>query len=274
MDLLCFIETYKKGKVILLIWKTDKILKYKNWDIPLGEEIESDNPIKLDSSIKKFVKDIIIPFLDLKRELFVDGFITALAAKWIFETKNTLYNNGKISLLDVGFGDLRLLKKLRRCREIIYFGIDISLDSYRFEKYFRNDQNVALASVTKIPVEDNSFDIVVSTEVLEHISQIDKAIKEIYRVLKPGGSFFVSIPNNYCYKYKIKGPHADHCNNWTYREFLTYILNFGFELVKSTMRGIWIPLPLWITKTSYQLPFSSKKECYNTNFFYIFKKIC
>ncbi len=41
-----------------------------------------------------------------------------------------------------------------------------------------------------LPMENNSFDSVVSTWTLCSIVNIDKALKEIYRVLKPGGNFF------------------------------------------------------------------------------------
>jgi ubiquinone/menaquinone biosynthesis C-methylase UbiE len=41
-----------------------------------------------------------------------------------------------------------------------------------------------------LPMEDNSFDSVVSTWTLCSIANVDKALQEIYRVLKPGGRFF------------------------------------------------------------------------------------
>lgn len=41
-----------------------------------------------------------------------------------------------------------------------------------------------------LPMEDNSFDSVVSTWTLCSIAKVEQALKEIYRVLKPGGRFF------------------------------------------------------------------------------------
>ena len=46
----------------------------------------------------------------------------------------------------------------------------------------------------KIPFEDNTFDIVISEEVMEHIQDYNKALDEVYRVLKPGGIYIFTIP--------------------------------------------------------------------------------
>ena len=103
--------------------------------------------------------------------------------------------------------------------------------------------------------------------------EIDTAVNEIRRTAMPGAVFICSIPNNYCYKYDKKGPHTGHINNWTYDGFIEYMKKNGFELIDGFMKGKWIPFPLWMTKTSYQLPISSKSEYHNTNFFYVFKVV-
>lgn len=55
----------------------------------------------------------------------------------------------------------------------------------------------------KLPMPDNYADLVILTEVLEHVSNISKTIKEATRILKPGGHAFVSCPN---YLYPVE-PH-------------------------------------------------------------------
>lgn len=47
---------------------------------------------------------------------------------------------------------------------------------------------------TKLPFADNTFDCVVTSEVLEHIQDDVTAISELVRVLKPGGSLGVTVP--------------------------------------------------------------------------------
>lgn len=53
---------------------------------------------------------------------------------------------------------------------------------------------VAQADVTRLPFADGCFDAVVCSEVLEHIENNRAAIRELVRVLKPGGDLVVTVP--------------------------------------------------------------------------------
>lgn len=78
-------------------------------------------------------------------------------------------------------------------------GVDISEEAISFSKktYKADDLNFLVGSATSIPVEDNSIDIVVSFETLEHLSGEDqtKFLKEIDRVLTHDGVLIMSTPN-------------------------------------------------------------------------------
>ncbi len=58
-------------------------------------------------------------------------------------------------------------------------------------------------------IPDNRFDVVVCTEVLEHVRNPFDAVNEIYRITKPGGSIYISTPFNF----RIHGPLPD---NWRF----------------------------------------------------------
>lgn len=62
-----------------------------------------------------------------------------------------------------------------------------------------NIHNVKLiaCSAEALPFEDDSFDMVYSSHVLEHIPDQEKALNEIYRVLKPGGIHFCVVPTSF-----------------------------------------------------------------------------
>jgi len=220
-----------------------------------------------DSGLIYVVKSIGWPFLSLRNYWLVDGFIEREIGKLIKK-----YLNRDSVFLEVGCGDMGLKRYLPK--DAYYNAFDISLSEFFLMKASRDRKriNIALCSAEEIPLASNTASLIVSTEVLEHIRNIDKAMKEIRRVLKKDGFFIVSIPNNYCHKYRIKGPHEDHINNWTFEGFRKYVESAGFKTVESFMRGYWIPISPWLTPTSYQLPIASKKEYFNTNFFYVFQK--
>ena len=56
------------------------------------------------------------------------------------------------------------------------------------------DQKTNLVDITKIPFKDNEFDVVICNHVLEHILDDRVAMKELYRVLKPGGWAILQVP--------------------------------------------------------------------------------
>ena len=64
-------------------------------------------------------------------------------------------------------------------------------------KWLDGRSNVTLeqGDITKLRFPDSSFDKIVCTEVLEHIDDDKTAIKELYRVLKPGGVIAITVPN-------------------------------------------------------------------------------
>ena len=73
----------------------------------------------------------------------------------------------------------------------------VTLDKCRSEELPQMPSNVEFVQcvVPPLPFEDESFDCVVSFQVIEHIKCDKEFVREVYRVLKPGGRFIVSTPN-------------------------------------------------------------------------------
>jgi SAM-dependent methyltransferase len=74
---------------------------------------------------------------------------------------------------------------------------------------------------------DSSFDCVVAVEVLEHVERDDLFVKEVYRVLKPGGVFVMTTPNGDF----VKNTNPDHVRHYT-RELLSSVLSLRFKTVE------------------------------------------
>lgn len=73
----------------------------------------------------------------------------------------------------------------------------VTLDKCRSEELNEMPSNVEFVqcAVPPLPFEDESFDCVVSFQVIEHIRRDKEFVSEVWRVLKPGGKFIVSTPN-------------------------------------------------------------------------------
>ncbi len=69
-------------------------------------------------------------------------------------------------------------------------GIDLRTKGYRFTY----SKKVLQADLTQSPFDNNTFNLLVANHVLEHIPDEEKALKEIHRVLKPGGLAILQVP--------------------------------------------------------------------------------
>jgi SAM-dependent methyltransferase len=97
------------------------------------------------------------------------------------------------AILDVGTGtgaNLRLLRDLGFARVV---GVDFSAEAIRFcaEKGLGSVQP---GDVCALPFADRRFDLVFATDVIEHVEDDLAALREIRRVLRPGGHLLLTVP--------------------------------------------------------------------------------
>lgn len=101
--------------------------------------------------------------------------------KFICESSKKLRDTDKI--LDAGAGDCPYKKYFNPFN---YDSIDIKGKHHTF-----------LCSLDNIPVIDESYDVVVCTQVLEHVKYPQKTINEFYRILRPDGKLFLTAPQGW-----------------------------------------------------------------------------
>jgi len=111
------------------------------------------------------------------------------------------------AVLDLGCGSGNLLTLLEGS-EIT--GVDLSdylLTLAKNRVQGRPNIKILRENAEQLPFGDNSFDRVVCSEVLEHVQNPDRVLKEIHRVSKPGARIVITFPNekliNFCKKIVI-----------------------------------------------------------------------
>jgi SAM-dependent methyltransferase len=95
---------------------------------------------------------------------------------------------GARDVLDVGCGDGQVARLAARGGATRVIGIDPTWNQVRVA-HERGHASFAKAGAAALPFADASFDAVVACLVFEHIRDVDDAIAEVARVLRPGGRF-------------------------------------------------------------------------------------
>lgn len=145
------------------------------------------------------------------------------------------FESGKI--LDIGCGNKPYKKYFKNYDS--YTGCDIVQSS-------RNEVDI-ISEATNIPLSDNLFDTIISTQTIEHVFDHRKMLAEAYRLLKPNGFIIVSGP--------MYWPH--HEEPYDYYRFTKHGLRAileatGFEVIEiKSNGGKW---PLWGVTTIQTLP--------------------
>ena len=115
-------------------------------------------------------------------------------------------------ILDIGAGRGRFLKEMAGLGFEIH-GVETNSDYI--------EGNVIGTRAEELPFEDASFDFVNCAEVSEHVDDPIKVLKEIFRVLKPGGRCYISFHNRwgvYDYHYHL------YFINWMPRRLAEFFL--------------------------------------------------
>ena len=140
-------------------------------------------------------------------------------------------------VLDVGCGKgrfARLFQEQEPAAEI--WGLDISEEMLRFVPA---GIHTRAGSMTELPFEDGFFDAAYATESLEHAVEIERAVAEICRVVKPGGRIAV-IDKNARKWGRLETPEWE---RWFTRRELERLLARHCQTVASRFISYWEDVP-------------------------------
>jgi SAM-dependent methyltransferase len=110
-------------------------------------------------------------------------------------------------------------------------GCDVDAGGYQSFFDFAKLRYSQLTHPYQLPYADGQFDAVIGSGVLEHVPNDSESLKELYRVIRPGGHFIMNmLPNKYSYtewlNRTLKNPH--HQRRYRLAEIRNMFLHHGF----------------------------------------------
>lgn len=108
------------------------------------------------------------------------------------------------------------------------YGVDIDATTIEKakNKYSRSNLEFLTGSTSQIPLENDSVDIVISFETIEHHDEHDQMMTEIKRVLKPNGTLIISSPDKHFYTDKRNYKNPYHIKELYKSEFANLITKY------------------------------------------------
>jgi len=100
-------------------------------------------------------------------------------------------------ILDIGCGTGHLAGELMK-RGYEAWGVDLSDAMVEYAREHYNPDRFRVGDIEHIPFPDNTFDGVVCLGVMEYLEKDEPAVREMWRVLKPGGRAVITTPNIAC----------------------------------------------------------------------------
>lgn len=145
-------------------------------------------------------------------------------------------------LLDVGCGtgkNLEMLRTMARAE-----GVDVSDDALAFCKQ-RGLTDVQKGEIEGLPYRDGEFDLVTAFDVVEHLDDDVAGLREMRRVLKPGGRGVFFVPA-FQFLWGVQDDVSHHRRRYTEPEFLRVVERAGFVVERSSYANATMFLPTFL----------------------------
>jgi len=168
-------------------------------------------------------------------------------------------NDRRPRILDVGCGTGANLLMLSQYGEAE--GVDISEDALSFCRE-RGLDKVRLAAGEQLPYEDGTFDLVTAFDVVEHMDDDLAGLREMRRVLRPGGRALLFVPT-FMFLWGLQDDVSNHRRRYRLPELRRVLEQAGFEIERTTYANITFFLPILLVRKLMRLT-GVKTETENT----------
>ena len=152
-------------------------------------------------------------------------------------------------ILDVGCGtgaNLELLSKFGEAE-----GVDVSEDALSFCRA-RGLEKVRRGAAEELPYEDASFDLVTGLDVVEHLDSDVAGLKEMHRVLKPGGRILLFVPA-FMFLWGVQDDISHHRLRYTLKGLKRSVEEAGFKVERATYANISFFAPILLGRVLMRL---------------------
>lgn len=177
------------------------------------------------------------------------------AEHWWFKGRRLLFrrligalratNSWKI--LDVGTSTGTNLRLLRDMEFDQVIGLDSSESAARYCES-KGFGPVRLGDVQDMPFDDDSFDLVLATDIIEHVPDDTQAMRELRRVLKPGGTLLLTVPA-FMALWGHNDDTAHHRRRYKGHEVVDLARDCGLEVEKKFYFNFLLFVPIWAVRT-------------------------
>jgi SAM-dependent methyltransferase len=149
-------------------------------------------------------------------------------------------NNPRPRILDVGCGTGANLEMLADFGDAE--GVDVSTEALDFCQT-RGLQNVRQGEAEHLPYEDQSFDLVTGLDVVEHLDDDVGGLREMRRVLRPGGRALLFVPA-FMFLWGVQDDISNHRRRYTLASLTQVVREAGLEIETATYANITFFAPI------------------------------
>jgi SAM-dependent methyltransferase len=143
-------------------------------------------------------------------------------------------------ILDVGCGTGANLLMLSEFGDAE--GVDVSEDALAFCRA-RGLEKVKLGAAEKLPYDDGTFDLVTALDVVEHLDDDLAGLREMRRVLRPGGRVLLFVPT-FMFLWGLQDDVSNHRRRYRMPELGRVLEQAGFEVERMTYANITFFMPI------------------------------